>query len=64
MVRERFAKAGNPFGDPAVARQIVPLGRIGRPEEIASGCLFFASDEGSYANGAVLVLDGGASAKI
>ncbi len=64
MVRERFAKGGNPFGDPAIARQIVPLGRIGRPEEIANGCLFFACDEGSYANGALLVLDGGASAKI
>ena len=37
----------------------IPLGRFSAPEEIASGALFLASDEASYATGSCLVLDGG-----
>lgn len=37
----------------------IPLGRFSEPEEIASGALFLASDEASYATGSCLVLDGG-----
>ena len=37
----------------------VPLGRIGRAEEIASAALFLASNESSYATGMDLVIDGG-----
>ena len=37
----------------------VPLGRIGRPEEVAHAVLWLASDDASYVTGISLPVDGG-----
>ncbi len=44
-----------------LARQ-VPIGRIGKPREVAYSILFLASDESSYTTGSELLIDGGISA--
>lgn len=41
---------------------LIPRGKMGRPEEIASVALFLASDDSSYVNGVELVVDGGVAA--
>ena len=37
----------------------VPMGRLGKPEEIANTYAWLASDEASYINGAVIEVSGG-----
>jgi NAD(P)-dependent dehydrogenase (short-subunit alcohol dehydrogenase family) len=39
------------------ARQ--PIGRLGRPEEIASAVRYLASDESAFISGSLLTIDGG-----
>ena len=39
-----------------------PLGRFGKPIDIAMGCLYLASDESSWVTGSELVIDGGMTA--
>jgi NAD(P)-dependent dehydrogenase (short-subunit alcohol dehydrogenase family) len=43
----------------ALYRDRVPLGRLGRPEDIASAVSFLASDDSSYVSGIELFIDGG-----
>jgi 2-keto-3-deoxy-L-fuconate dehydrogenase len=51
------------FDDPEAARRDFiarqPMGRLGRPEEIAAIAVYLAGDESAYATGQVFVVDGG-----
>lgn len=40
--------------------QTIPLGRVGKPEDVANAFLFLASDMASYVSGAILSVDGAA----
>jgi NAD(P)-dependent dehydrogenase (short-subunit alcohol dehydrogenase family) len=41
--------------------EVIPVGRVGRPEEVANAVLFLASSESSFVAGIELVVDGGMS---
>lgn len=45
-------------------RRAIPSPRLGRPLDIANGCVYLASDEGEYVNGALLPIDGGLTCKL
>ncbi len=47
-------------GDPMKAK--IPIGRFGRPREVAAACVYLASDAAGLCNGHILVLDGGFTA--
>ena len=58
-VQRLVAEAGESL-DALRARQ--PMGRLGRPEEVAAAVLYLASDAAAFATGTVLTIDGGLTA--
>ncbi len=56
---KRDASAEEIEGVRAMLSGVVPIGRMGTPEEIARAVLFLASDEASFINGVDLYVDGG-----
>jgi len=59
MLREEAKQLGTPQDSFLATSARRPLGRIGRPEEIARAALFLASDASSFVTGTALVVDGG-----
>ncbi|MGQ0670272.1 MAG: SDR family oxidoreductase, partial [Actinomycetota bacterium] len=57
---EAFAGYGEEVLD--ASRRQVPLGRLGRPEDVAGVIAFLASDGGSYVTGSSVLVDGGLDA--
>jgi NAD(P)-dependent dehydrogenase (short-subunit alcohol dehydrogenase family) len=53
------------YGEKAITvrAQMIPLGRVGKPEEIAAAVTFLASDDASFITATELVVDGGFSAR-
>jgi NAD(P)-dependent dehydrogenase (short-subunit alcohol dehydrogenase family) len=51
--------------DPQVFEKLsrwYPVGRVGKPDDIAAAVAFIAADEAAFVNGANLVVDGGLTA--
>jgi NAD(P)-dependent dehydrogenase (short-subunit alcohol dehydrogenase family) len=59
IIDGQFKSKEEADGARAFFASITPLGRIGRPEEMASAVLYLASDDSSYSTGIDLVADGG-----
>jgi NAD(P)-dependent dehydrogenase (short-subunit alcohol dehydrogenase family) len=64
MLESVFARVSpeDPAAVEASFSQMIPAGRIGRPEEAADAVLWLCSDAASYATGLSLILDGGLTA--
>jgi NAD(P)-dependent dehydrogenase (short-subunit alcohol dehydrogenase family) len=56
---ETDMNSGWPAETKARVAESNPMQRLGRPEDVASACVFLASDAASYVNGAQLAVDGG-----
>jgi cyclopentanol dehydrogenase len=62
LARETYGQRPQAFSDRGGPSR-VPLGRMGRPEEIANVIVFLASDESSFMTGSEVVVDGGRTAQ-
>jgi NAD(P)-dependent dehydrogenase (short-subunit alcohol dehydrogenase family) len=55
------SESGGPAGDDLLPRYLpeIPLGRVGRPEEVAPAIVYLASDASSYTTGSLMWVNGG-----
>lgn len=59
MLRNEAQQLGEPSDNFLAEAKKRPLGRVGKPEEIAQAALYLASDASSFVTGTALVVDGG-----
>ena len=63
LVHEALKKTADPERTRRLLEESRPLGRLGRPEEIAEAILFLADPNVGYLTGAILSVDGGYTAQ-
>jgi 2-hydroxycyclohexanecarboxyl-CoA dehydrogenase len=59
MLTEFMKGAGNPEKLAEAYRRAIPIGRLGKPEDLPGAILFFASDDAEFITGQVLSVSGG-----
>jgi len=59
MLEQFMQGAGNPEKLREAYRRAIPLGRLGKPEDLPGAVLFFASDDAAFITGQVLSVSGG-----
>lgn len=64
MVKREIESSSDPEKLRQMLNVIHPLGRMGRPEEVAKCAAFLVSDDASFVTGACLAVDGGVMAKL
>lgn len=63
MIKRFISKSPHPNATEKQMAEMHPLGRMGKPEEVANAVLFLASDESSFVTGQAMLVDGGLTAQ-
>jgi NAD(P)-dependent dehydrogenase (short-subunit alcohol dehydrogenase family) len=61
IIDKVLAQADDPDSVYASWMEVLPIGRLGTPEEVAAICVYLASDESAFATGAEFRIDGGST---
>ena len=61
IIDKVLAQSENPDAVYASWLEVLPIGRLGKPEEIAAICVYLGSDESAFSTGAEFRIDGGST---